>query len=102
MVARQKIGPFGVHSCIQLMKWNDGLFPAARQRGEARQCYGRALVGLPQPFPRRSAPKCWKIALKMDVLSANLKKWRFAVFPAAKPNVVLRNSGLGLKVTQAW
>ena len=49
-----------------------------------------------------SAPKCQKIALKMGVLSANLKKWRFAVFLAAKPSVLLWNSGLGLKVTQAW
>ena len=83
------------------MKWNDGLFPVARQHGEARQCDGRAPVGWLQPFARRSAPKCWKIALKMGVLSANLKKWRFAVFLAAKPSVLLQNSGLGLKVTQA-
>ena len=31
VVARQNIGPNGVHSRIQLMKWNDGLFPATRQ-----------------------------------------------------------------------
>ena len=80
VVARQKIGPNGIHSCMQWMKWNHGLFPAARQRGEARQRYGRASVGWPQPFPWRSAPKCWKIALKTDVLSANLKKWRFCSF----------------------
>ena len=30
------------------------------------------------------------------------EKWRFAVFLAAKPSVLLQNSGLGLKVTQAW
>ena len=30
VVARQKIGPNGVHSRMQWMKWNDGLFPAAR------------------------------------------------------------------------
>ena len=82
------------------MKRNDGLFPVARQHGEARQCYGRAPVGWPQPFPRKSAPKCQKIALKMGVLSA--KKWRFTAFLAAKPSVLLWNSGLGLKVTQAW
>ena len=58
--------------------------------------------GWPQPFPRRSTPKCWKIALEMGVLSANLKKWRFAVFLAAKPSVLPRSSDLGLKVTQAW
>ena len=55
-------------------------------------------MGWPRPFPRRSAPKCQKITFKMGVLSANLKKWRFAVFLAAKPSVLLRNSGLGLKL----
>ena len=30
-------------------------------------------MGWLQPFPRRSASKCQKIALKMGVLSANLK-----------------------------
>ena len=81
VVARQKIvGLNGIHSRIQWMKWNDGLFPAARQRGEARQSYGRASVGWPQPFSWRSAPKWRKIALKMGILSANLKKWRFCRF----------------------
>ena len=85
------------------MKWNDGLFPGAHLRGEARQSYGRASVGLPQPFPRRSAPKWRKIALKMGVLGANLKKnGGFAAFLAAKPSVLLRNSVLGLKVNQQW
>ena len=41
----------------------------ARQRGEARQSYGRAAVGWPQLFPRRSAPKWRKIALKIGILS---------------------------------
>ena len=80
VVARQKIGLNGVHSHIQRMKWNDGLFPAARQHGEARQSYGRASVGSPQPFPQRSAPKWQKIALKMGVLSANLKKMEVLPF----------------------
>ena len=31
-------------------------------------------------FPRRAAPKWRKIALKMGVLGANLKKWRFCCF----------------------
>ena len=62
------------------MKWNDGLYPVARQRGEARQSYGRAPVGWPQLFPRTSAPKWWKIALKMGVLSANLKKMEVLQF----------------------
>ena len=37
-----------------------------------------------------------------SVLSANFKKnGGFAIFLAATPSVLLRNSGLGLKVTQA-
>ena len=84
------------------MKWNDGDFPTARQRGQARQSYGSASVGSPQPFPRRSAPKWRKITLKMGVLGANLKNGGFAAFLAAKPSVLLRNSALGLKVNQQW
>ena len=102
VVARQKIVPNGVHSCIQWMKWNDGLFPAAHQRGEARQSYGRASVGLLQPFPWRSTPKWRKIAFKMGVLSTNLKNGGFAAFFAAKPSVLLQNSVLGLKVNEQW
>ena len=37
-------------------------------------------MGWPQPFPRGSAPKWWKITLKMGVLSANLKKMEFLQF----------------------
>ena len=80
VVLREKIGPNGVHSRMQCMKWNDGLFPVAHQHGEARQSYWRTPVGWPQPFPRRFAPKCPKIALKMGILSANWKKWRFCSF----------------------
>ena len=77
---------------------------AVHQCGETRQSYGygRALAGWPQLFARRSVPKWWKIALKIGVLSANLKNGGVAGFLAAKPGVLLQNSGLGLKVTQAW
>ena len=61
-----------------------------------------SLSGMAATVSSEVAPKGRKIALKMGVLSANLKKWRFAVFLAAKPSVLLRNSGLGPKVTQAW
>ena len=56
------------------MEWNDGLFLVACQRKEAWQSYGRASAGWLQLFPRGSAPKWWKITLKMGVLSANLKE----------------------------
>ena len=42
-------------------------------------------MGWPQPFPRRSAPKWRKIALKMSVISANFKKMEvLRLFLAAK------------------
>ena len=40
--------------------------------------------------------------LMVSVLRANYKNGGFAIILAAKPSVLLRNSGLGLKVTQAW
>ena len=75
VVGRQKVGPNGVHSRMQWKKWNDRLIPVARQREEAWQSYGRASVGWLQPFPQGSAPKWWKITLKMGVL-----RWLNTVF----------------------
>ena len=40
--------------------------------------------------------------LTVSVLSANFKNGDFAILLAAKPSVLLWNSGLGLKATQAW
>ena len=61
----QKIGPNGIHSHMQRMKWNDGLSLAAHQCKEAWQSYRSASAGWLQLFPRGSAPKWRKIALKM-------------------------------------
>ena len=45
VVGRQKIGPKGVHSRVQWMKWNEGLFPATRQREEPDKATGEPRWG---------------------------------------------------------